>query len=208
MPTWVLRGRSAGLRARASVVAAIALLAGCGGEDVPITRDELPGLVLLEADLPPEWRPFDLGRQVQADRVPGSREDPARFDRIEGWKSRYRRPGTPATRGALVIESRADLFPSVEGAEKDLDAYGVELDAEIEATAGERLELASLGDDAIAATYVQAGVAAVRFYRIAWRTENATASITVNGFDRKITLAQALALARKQEAHLGRAAAS
>jgi hypothetical protein len=192
------------------MLAAVALLAGCGGsgDTGAITREELPGLVLLEADLPAEWRAFDLGRQVQVDRVPGPRGDPARFDRIEGWKSRYRRPGTPETGGALVIESRADLFPSEQSARQDLDAYGAELDAEVEAAGGRRLEPPELGDEAVAATYVQPGSARVRSYRIAWRAANATASITVNGFDGKLSLAQALTLARKQQARLSRAAAS
>jgi hypothetical protein len=196
-------------RAAAGVAALVALLAGCslgGGDDAPITEQELPQVVLLEGDLGPGWSAFDLGRQVQADRVPGAREDPARFGRIDGWKARYRRAGSPDAAGPLVIESRADLFPSEDDAADDLAAYETELAQEAAAAGGDVLDPPELGDGAAAATYVQQGGTAVRYYRIAWRTANATASLTVNGFDGRVTFEQALALARKQQAHLAAAA--
>ena len=43
------------------------------------------------------------------------------FGRIEGWKARYRRPGSQTTRRPLVIESRADLFESADGAAEELE---------------------------------------------------------------------------------------
>jgi hypothetical protein len=191
-------------------VAVVALLTGCSlasGGDAPITKAELPKLVLLEEDLDAEWVTFDLGRQVRADRVPGPRAEPERFGRIDGWKSRYRRPGTAETAGPLVIESRADLFPSDGEAGDDLDAYRVELEAEATSAGGEPLDAPDLGDEAVASTFVQAGGTSIRFYRIAWRTANATASLTVNGFDGKLTLEQTLELARKQQERLAAAAA-
>ena len=42
---------------------------------------------------------------------------------------------------------------------------------------------AGLGDAAVAMTIDQPGAAAVRFFRIAWRDHNATASVLVEGFD-------------------------
>ena len=48
-------------------------------------------------------------------------------------------------------------------------------------------------------TFTQPGAVATRYYRIAWRDRNVTASLVVSGFDGKISLAQAVALAQKQE---------
>ena len=42
---------------------------------------------------------------------------------------------------------------------------------------------------------------------IVWRQDNAAAELDLNGFDGKVTLADALALARKQQARLLAAAA-
>ena len=191
-------------------LAAVLLAAGCRHDDeAPITREELPRLVLGDTDLGSEWRPFDRGRQVRADGVPGAREDPARFGRIEGWKSRYRRPGTLETPGALVLESRADLFPSSESAADDVEAYQQEFARDIAKLDGKAIESPDIGDEAVGVTFAQPGATrAVRFYRIAWRRENATASLTVNGFEGRIALREALALARKQDARLAEAAES
>jgi hypothetical protein len=180
---------------------------GCTGDNEPITSTELPELVLKDADVSGLWRAFDRGRQVRADRVPGAREDPTRFGRIDGWKSRYRRPGTSETRGALVLDSRADLFPSAEAAGDDIEAYEQEFSAEVAELGGTRLDRIELGEESVVVTYTQAGAArAVRFYRLAWRRSNATASLTVNGFDGRLALGDALALARKQDARLVSAA--
>jgi len=181
--------------------------AGCGGEEAPVTRAELPRLVIADTDVGASWRAFDEGRQVRADGVPGAREDPTRFGRVDGWKSRYRRRGTVATRGALVLESRADLFPSADAAEDDLEAYEREFSAELADLGGQLLSGVELGEEAAAVTYTQAGSAqAVRVYRLSWRRANATASLTVNGFEGRLSLRDALALARKQDARLAQAA--
>jgi hypothetical protein len=67
--------------------------------------------------------------------------------------------------------------------------------------------VSGLGDAAVAATTLQgAGGLMVRSYSIAWRVDNATAELDANGFARRFTLAQALALARKQDARLRAAA--
>lgn len=196
---------------RASIVVGAALTvlaaAGCRDAEAPITREELPQLVLGDADLPRPWSAFDRGRQVRADAVPGSRGDPARAGRIDGWKSRYRRPGTAETRGALVLESRSDLFSSSGAAADDLDAYEAEFASELAQLRGERLEGIDVGDEAVGVTFVQPGAErGVRFFRLAWRRANATASLTANGFDGQLELNGVLALARKQDARLERAA--
>ena len=95
-----------------------------------------------------------------------------------------------------MVESRADVFRDSGGAKKDLGAYESELRSEPGAKA---VSVPRLGDAAVGATISRSGPLPVVFYVIAWRDRNATASVNVNGFSRKITLADAVALARKQE---------
>lgn len=174
------------------------LAAGCmGGDSAAIDRSELSGLVLQQEDLPAAFIRFDEGRQGIADQPAGERADPTRFDRIEGWKARYRREGaTAATKGLLVVESLADVFESESGAGDELTAYRSGI-----AEGWRALEDPPLGDEALAATLTQGEA---RFYLVAWRTENATASINVNGFE--VTLEDALALARRQAMRIEAAA--
>ena len=42
----------------------------------------------------------------------------------------------------------------------------------------------------------------MRFFRVAWRYRNATAAVTVEGFDGRVHAADAVALARKQQRRL------
>ena len=172
---------------------ALALVAGCrGSENIPL--DKLPRLVLQPDDVP-DLTMFDEGRQSRADLPPGERGDPHRFGRRGGWKARYRRAGSAETRGPLVVESRADLFASEGGAEADLDSARRALERE-----WRRVHSAAIGDGTSAATTTQQAVAGdVRFYTIAWRDNNVTASILVQGFEGKVALEDAVALARKQQ---------
>lgn len=189
------------MRLVALVVIAL-LVAGCSlGDDgggASIERGQLEGLVLQPEDLPRGFTQFDEGRQGIADRPTGERSDPARFGRIEGWKSRYRRAGSQQTRGPLVIVSFADLFESAEGATDELDAF--------EQSGFEPREAPELGDAARAWESLQGGSGGVRYYLIAWREDNATASLLASGFEGKVTFDDALDLARKQAARVSRAA--
>lgn len=189
-------------------IASAVLLVGCAGDDTTVTRAELPRVVLQPADLGRVWTQFDEGRQIGPDAPPGSRADPSRFGRVEGWKARYRRSGSRSTRGPLVIESRADLFGDDDGAGRDFDL--LEQDpSEGLGSAAERLEdpEPSLGDESVVVSFVQGeGRTAVRFYVFSWRHGNVVASLRANGFARSFTLEDALALARKQERRLARAA--
>ena len=144
---------------------------------------------------------------MRADSPPGSRADPTRFGREGGWKARYKRSGSPRTRGALVVESRLDLFESDGGAQDDLDAYESQFEASIQgAVAGRLLRVSGLGDRALAITFRQGTPPfATRFFTIAWREANVTASVSVNGFDGKVSKQDALALARKQQRRIARA---
>jgi hypothetical protein len=187
------------MRRAALACAVLAALSGCDGGG-GIDADAHPRLVLQPADLSPEFILFDEGRQGNAEQPAGERSDPARFGREGGWKARYRRQGTPETDGALVVESRADVFEGEEGAKEDLAASEAGLGG---GAGGVPLELVGredLGDEAFVATAVQGGAAEdVRFYLVAWREGNVTASVFANGFEGSVALADALALARKQQ---------
>jgi hypothetical protein len=181
-------------------------LAGCSlgdGDDASIKQNELDRLVLQPDDLPRVFLLFDWGRQVIADSPGGRRADSSRFDRIAGWKARYRRSGTQRTAGPLVIESRADLFESADGAAEDLEAARADLRES--AHGWKSIDEPGLGDESFAATSVVGE--GVRFYRVFWRDDNATAALDANGFGGKLALEDVLELARRQQRRIARASA-
>jgi hypothetical protein len=176
---------------------------GCsfGGDDASVSRQELPRVVLQPSDLPRVFLRFDEGRQGITDTPGGQRADPTRFGHEDGWKARYRRPGGERTEGPLVIESRADLFSSSDGAKDDLGAAREDLaQGELD---WQPIDEPGLGDESFAATLVQGGV---RFYQVVWRDANVTASLGANGFEPRLALGEVLALARKQQDHIAAAA--
>jgi hypothetical protein len=176
----------------------LALVAGCAhGGGPEIVQQSLPSLVLQPSDLASTFTRFDVGRIAKLDVHPGPRADPHRFGRKGGWKARYKRSGSPTTRGPLVVESRADLFDGAGGAAKDLDAYEEEF-----RQAGRSLGQPRLGAEARAMTFRQG---TVLFFTVAWRERNATGSVLVEGFEGHVVLGDALALARKQEARISAA---
>ena len=183
------------------------LLAGCsltGNGGGSVEPDQLEKLVLQQEDLSAEFLRFDEGRQISADSPGGSRSDPARFGRTEGWKARYRRSGTAETPGPLVIESRADLFESADGARDELDVAGEDLTGGD--LAWQRIDNPGIGDESFAVTLLQSSESAgVRFYQVFWRDDNVTASVNANGFEPRLALAEVLALARKQQRRIARA---
>jgi hypothetical protein len=192
---------------RPLALALVVLVCGCslGGEDdAMVELGELSRLVLQPDDLPPVFDRFDEGRQVTADSPGGSRAEPTRFGRQDGWKSRYRRAGTPRTDGPLVVESRADLFDSSAGAKDELEAARQDLEGgELE---WQPIDEPGLGDESFAATLVQGGgTSGVRFYQVVWREANVAASLSLNGFEGRLALAEALELARKQERRISSA---
>jgi hypothetical protein len=191
------------VRSALGVFLVLLIAAGCGSSAARITAKELPTLVLQPRDLPAAFERFDEGAQVSLDRVPGPRYDTSRFGRAGGWKARYQRPGTTSTRGPLVVESRADVFAHSSGARDDLAAYR---DQFVHSVGAHLLRAPALGDEAVAMTQLRPGTPGTRYYSIAWRTANATGSVTANGFDGRFTFAQALALARAAERHMARAA--
>ncbi len=193
------------------------LLTGCFGDDDAdedrIAATQIPMLVLQPDDLSAEFVQFDFGPQGSADLVPGPREDSSRFERDGGYKARYRRAGDATTTGPLVVESRADLFASSEGAEQDVAAYQTEYETAVREAAGATAEVISdpptVGEDTVAMTLLQeTGADPVRYFAIAWRDQNVTASILVSGFDGKIDIAEASALADKQQRRIADSAPS
>jgi len=183
------------------VVISLAAVAAIGCETVErrIAEDQLPGLVLQPADLP-SFSQFGLGRQVTADAHAGPRKDSTRFGRLGGWIARFRPSNAAVRSGPLVVESRADLFPSVSAADQDLDAYNAEYETTVARSGGKKLADPAVGDESRAFTF---GSGADFFYVIVWRTANSTASVLVEGS--AVTLEDALALATKQAARISAA---
>ena len=197
------RVRFGAMRALIVLGAVVLVAAGCGGgsgKHDAISTSAAPKLVLQPSQVGPAFTQFDGGKQVLADRPPGPRFDTTRFGRVGGWKSRFKRAGDATTRGPLVLESRVDLFAGDDGAKKDYGAYLLQYhDAAGKALGG-------LGDEAHSFTFTTgSGQFEVRYYTVAWRERNATASVSVNGFNGKLTLSDALKLARAQERRMAAA---
>jgi len=181
------------------IILGVLATTNCDAVEPRIAADQLPGLVLQAADLP-SFSQFGLGPQVAADAHAGPRKDPARFGRLGGFIARYRPADAALRNGPLVVESRADLFPSTSAAKQDLDAYNAEYETTVVRSGGKKLSDPAVGDEARAFTF---GGGADFFYVIAWRTANGTASVLVEGS--AVTIDDALALARKQSARLSAA---
>jgi len=196
-------------RVRAALLFMLVLVlltaSGCmgDGDSTAIDKADLKRLVLQPGDLAPLFIRFDEGRQTRSDQPGATLADVERFGRQDGWKARYRRPGSPATKGPLVVESKVDVFDDSGGANKELEA---EREAILEGL-HLRDPAPKLGDESFLATGTQgSGQFKVRFYLVAWRHENAMASVLANGFERKLTREQVVELARKQQSRLAAAA--
>ena len=188
-------------RTALAILLAVAL-AGCGSSGSTIPTESLHKLVLRPQDLGGPFQQFAGGKQGHLDNQ-APRDDPTRYGREGGWIARFNRSGNTKTQGPLVVESRADLFKSSAGAKTDLRAYR-ELFASPALSQRSVVPVPKIGDDAIGQTFVQPGTKPLRFYRIAWRYRNATAAVTVEGFDGKVRAADAIGLARKQQRRLQR----
>jgi hypothetical protein len=185
---------------RLGLALVILVLAGCGGGSAKVSDKNLGSRVLQHRDLPRAFSSFYDGRQSKLDATSGYRSDLTRFGRTSGWIARFHRAGTRTTRGPLVVVSRLDLFGSAEGADQDLSAYAAEFDHQ-PGVARRTLQPPRIGDETIGTSFVQPGTAAakVRFFTVAWRYRNASASVTVEGFSGRVTAADAITLARRQQ---------
>jgi hypothetical protein len=180
----------------------VILLSACGsdgGDEIAVGKASK--LVLRESDLRGPFQAFYVGPLARLDTSGTARADPQRYGRKGGWIARFNRPGSAATSGPLVVESRVDLFGGAGGAKSDLAAYRRVFVAVIGRSGGAArlVDAPPLGDEAVAMTTLQRGLHDIRFYTVAWRDRNSTASLAVNGFDGRVTLADAVALARRQE---------
>jgi hypothetical protein len=184
-------------------VAILALSAGCMGEqESKVDASALSRLVLQPDDLGKRFVRFTEGRIGRADLQPGPRADDARFGRVDGWKARYRLDETGTPPGPLVVVSMADLFADEGGAERDIDAYREEFELARGAAVGiaRTVDVPAIGDETFGTSLEQAGVF---YYTIAWRFENVTASVLVQGFE--LSVDDAIALARKQQQRIAAA---
>lgn len=181
------------------VAVTAASLSGCMGDATSVPAAALSRIVLQPADVSGAFDRFDEGRLALADQPEGRRAQPDRFGRTGGWKARYRRRGGAEIRGPIVIESRADRFGSSGGAEQELDAIAGEVAADV----SDR----GLGDEALVASSTQPGFPRkLRNVTIAWRSANVVAVLTVSGFQGRLRDADALRLARLQQARIDAAA--
>lgn len=197
------------LRAITVTFACALLVSACSSESngSKISAGQLESLVLAGSDLPAPFRAFAEGPTATLDTRGTPRADPQRFGRKGGWVARFNRPGTASTEGPLVVASTVDVFGDTGGAKDDLAAYRAQFSGQVRSQGGTTrlIEVRRLGDQAVGVTSVQPGGTPVRFFTIAWREGNATASVTANGFGGRIQLADVLALARLQERKLARA---
>src|SRR2546430_16250124 len=156
------------------------LLSGCDAQSA-IAKARLSALVLSQKDMPSGFSEFYNGPQVRLDNQGTVRSDASRNGREGGWIARLRRTDPGQTTGPLVIESRADLFKESGGASSDLAAYRG-LFSKTSGTDLKAVAVSGLGDEAAGITFTQPGGRTLRYYRIAWRYRNATASVLVEGF--------------------------
>jgi len=185
---------------------ALTLAAGCMGDgEGVIQAAALPRLVLQPDDLGERFVRFAEGRIVRADLQPGPRAEPSRFGRDDGWKARYRLAGARGGIGPLVVVSMVDVFGDGDGAERDFDAYREEFELARGTAVGvaRTLDVPTVGDETFGTSLEQASVF---YYTIAWRFENVTASVLVQGFE--LSMEDAVALARKQQQRIAAATPS
>ena len=178
---------------------ALCAATACEGETKKLSAADLPRVVLQPSDLAGFSR-FDEGRLGRADFQPGPRAEPDRFGREDGWKARYRRTDPSDREGALVVESKVDLFEDDGGADEDLEAYGQELRPR---QSGPGISAGKpLGDEYVWTVFEANGVF---FVTVAWRYANVTASVGTQAFDRQAALEAAFDLASRQQRRIERA---
>ena len=194
---------SAAVRRLVSLGLLAFLAAGCmGGDSAAIEPSELKNLVLQQQDLPAAFTRFDEGRQARIDQPGGTLADVKRFGRQDGWKARYRRPGSSVdhrpprrrVQGRRVRRAGRGAGRARSGPRRP--ARRTPSRARDAASSGTRPS-SRPGPRGAAASQV-------RFYLVRWRHENATASMLANGFEGRFTREQALELAEKRATPSGR----
>jgi hypothetical protein len=198
------------MRAVLLALSCVLAFVGCafGDEDDTLEAQDLRELVLQQADLQRVFVRFDEGRQITADLPTGARADSRRFGRVGGWKARFRRSGTQATPGPLVVESRVDLFESADGAKQEVEVTESE-PTDPESAQWSPVGAPRLGDESFVVTARERSFrGGVRYYLIVWRDDNVTASVLASGFAGRFALEDALRLARRQQRRTAAATSS
>jgi hypothetical protein len=187
-------------------VAQSASATASGSPDPSALAAQLRSLVLQADDLaaigqPAGFQRFDEGPLLLADQPGGARSDPRRFGRLGGWKSRYRRADPTVRSGALVIESRIDVFSDAAGAASELEA------AARGTRQGTRIEPnhRSFGDASIALVREEPEPDSVADFTILWRRGTRVASVLISGFRGELSLSEAAVLAERVDARLSAA---
>jgi hypothetical protein len=184
---------SARARLPIGILAAVVALSGCDGPDAEPDRitSDASRLVLQPPDVPEGLARFDAGPPEGRGMGPRSRSE---------WVARYRQVDPSIVEGPLVVESTAAVFPSDGAARADLKRRTHDL----EGVAGsESVTLSPIGEEALGVTYDQPAIPReVRFFVVVWLHRNVTASLTVQGFEGKVTMGDAVELARAQHRHL------
>lgn len=172
------------------------LLAGCGHGSAQLSSSDAKKLVLTAQDLPPGYSAFAEGPTSTLDVQGTTRSNLQRFGREGGWVERLRR----SSPGWIVV-STVDVFHDARGARSDLNAYGDEFARQRESGLAKRVRPPQVGDEAIAAELLAPG--GQKEFAVVWASRNASASVIAIG-PSSLHLADVVALARKQQAKLGR----
>jgi hypothetical protein len=172
------------------------LLAGCGHGSSGLSSTDVKKLVLTPKDMPPGFSAFAEGPTASLDVQGTTRSNLQRFGRQGGWVERLRRSAP-----ALIVVSTADVFRDAKGAHSDLTAYGDEFARQRESGLAKHVRPPQVGDGAIGAQLLAPG--GQKGFAIVWVSRNVSASVTAIG-PSSLNLADVVALARKQQAKLGR----
>lgn len=159
-------------------------------------------MVIQLADLPSGFG-VDQGAYVsnaQLAREGDARKDYAKLGRVTGYNVTYKRPGLA---GVLVLDAFASIYRSTAGAH---DSLRLSLAGAVkDGGPGFRWvpSVSALGSEArVYLVSTKQNGMAVDYYTVAWRHGRVFAEVICGGVSGQISPAQALALARKQEARI------
>jgi hypothetical protein len=184
------------------ILVAVVTLSGCDGPDTEPDRitSDASRLVLQPPDVPEGLARFDAGPAEGEGRPLGSATGPRPRS---AWIARYRQVDPSTVKGPLVVESTAAVFPSDGAARAALKRRSRDLEG---IASSESVTLSPIGEEALGVTYGQPAIPRdVRFFVVVWLHRNVMASLTVQGFEGKVTMGDAVELARAQHRHIGEA---
>jgi hypothetical protein len=195
--------------AGAAALAAVAVPAAQGvTQPARPAHPDTRAMVIQLADLPTGFG-VDQGSYVsnaELAKEGDSRKDYVKLGRLTGYNVTYKRPGLA---GVLVLDAFASIYRSNTGAH---DSLRLSLSGAAKDGGASFHWLPSgpaLGSETrVYAVSTKQNGMAVDFYTIAWRHGRVFAEVICGGVSGRISPAQAMALARKQEARIAAALAS